>query len=494
MKILSARDVLFIGFTCLYLFLVIQQDLYPFIDLPNHLAEVAVYQNQNVFKDFYIVSDALAPNSFHYYFCSLFDNVSTGNKVYYGFYVMFFLTISYFIIKQVNGNRWFVFLPFLVLFSYSVTFGFTGFTLGIPFVLLIYYMLRIQGLWAKLVIMVTLVLLFYAHLLCLLFALFLIGVYTCIMVFTQKIKKLKLLIGHAWPVIPSLLLVIVWQASSAALQTEESTSQFMVRYYTTDYLPQFYQRAKLLVYENFVLQEGYRGVLIALFFSGTIIAPWLICLSRKTFFKNVFAFFVQYPGEAAFLLVSFFCCFFLPSELPGQGILYQRFSVFMMLGVIFTGSINHRNSTSMKVVWILPVVVLIHFLLWWNYFTAFDKENEKFTPQFLSVVPDGKPMGGVMVNENYRGRPVYIHFPSYRIVWNKQIATTKFIDYRFGSIRRTASFDLLPEYQEWLGEKKRIPERYRSLPYLLLRGLPDNIPDHAREIATAGTWKIYRMN
>ena len=68
------------------------------------------------------------------------------------------------------------------------------------------------------------------------------------------------------------------------------------------------------------------------------------------------------------------------------------------------------------------------------------------------------------------------------------------IDYRFGSIKRVASKEVLPELQEWAGISKLIPEEHKKLKYLLLKGEPSNLPANAVIIAERKDWKILKLN
>jgi hypothetical protein len=138
-------------------------------------------------------------------------------------------------------------------------------------------------------------------------------------------------------------------------------------------------------------------------------------------------------------------------------------------------------------------IVFLHGILWYDYLSKFDNENSSFSASLFDSIPKKKILGGVMVDYKYRGRPVYIHFANYYIVWNHGIATTKVIDYRFGSIKRTASKNILPEYQEWSGTTGLIPDEYKNLDYLLLRGEPKNLPANAIRMTGDRVWQVINV-
>ncbi len=473
-----------------YVLLVAGQRLYPFVDLPFHLAEAVIFKLSEtpVFSKFYAVREGIDPNSFHYLFCSLFENVETGNRYYYMVYAAVLPLVTCLVIFQQGGNWKFSFLSFLFIFNYNVTFGFAGFTLAIPFVLLTFYLLCSKRNWAEIALVLVLIALFYIHVLALLFSLFL-----TVAIRIVQAENISGFFKRIWVVIPVLILFFIWQTH--AFGNEESTLAFLMDYYLNSYWQEFYLRSKIFIYDNFVLAEGLPGILFALLVCFTVFLPIAINFSKYRFsISRIFAFAKQHKESMVFVGVCVICCFFLPNELPGQGILYQRFSVLLFLSIIIAGSLLYKDSIAKFWQVGALLVVLMHGALWYNYLSAFNRENESFNPSLFKKIPEGAPMGSVIIDYKYNGRPVYIHFSNYHIVWSQGIATTKVIDYRFGSIKRIASKETLPEYQEWSGTAGLIPEEYKNLKYLLIKGNPANFPEEAVQLAGDRNWKIVKMN
>lgn len=488
MKI-SAIGLMFVLLVACYVGFFLNQTIFPFVDLPNHLAEAAIYKlsDSGIFNNFYHVSDGIEPNSLHYVFTSLFDDIEKGNKLYYAFYVILLPALSFLLIKRLGGNWEFALLSLLLIFNYNVSFGFAGFTLAIPMALFVFYLLCVSKAWSKMLLAFVLILLFFTHILGLLFCLFLITVFAIASVI--KSKRGKDVISQIWFAIPVLALLFIWYGH--AFKGEQSTLSFLLNYYKKNYFPEFHLRSKIFVFDNFALAEGYRGVIIAFLFSLTIFLPFVLgLLSEKISYLRIKNFYHSNKYASLFLFVCIVCCFCLPSELPGQGILYQRFSVLFLIAIIIVGSILYTRPLNNVHRLVLVIVVFLHGALWYDYLTKFDKENSSFNSSLLGNIPKDKILGGVMVDYKYRGRPVYIHFANYSIIWNHGIATTKVIDYRFGSIKRTASKEVLPEYQEWSGTIGLIPKEYENLKYLLLRGEPKNLPANANRIAGDKIWHI----
>ena len=484
----SIKDILFIVFAGLYLALLASQRLYPFIDLPNHLAEAVVYKNQDVFEGFYRVSERDSTNGFYYHFCSMFSNIETGNKVYYSMYMMLFLMIGYLIIRKWRGNTWFALLLFPLLLNYNVTYGFVGFTLGIPFVLVIYCLLGNKDMMSRVGVAVLLMVLFYIHILCLLFALFL--VVACI--FFEN-PRWNIFLRKIWIVIPATGMIVYWYLSVRAFETGESTLTFLTHYYAEEFLLTYYKRAKIFAFDNLNLFSGTQGLMCGLFFTLVAFLPVLIWGYDHLSLSSVKAFFNQHRSIASLIFVSVICCFFLPDQLPGQPVLYQRFSVFLTFSFVLMGSVLFRDRENKRLTIVFTCIAAIHLLLWFDYFRDFNRINEPFTKEIFTEIPSKEPMGGLITDCDFRGRPVYIHFPSYRIVWNNGIATTSLIDYRFGSVRRDVPFSILPQYQEWAGITYRfIPPEYKDLKYILVKGELEVFPQNAVSVAYSRDWKIIR--
>jgi hypothetical protein len=87
-------------------------------------------------------------------------------------------------------------------------------------------------------------------------------------------------------------------------------------------------------------------------------------------------------------------------------------------------------------------------------------------------------MGAVISENDYRDRPVYIHFPNYHIVWNQGLATTKIIDFRFGVVRRGERGEEIPYYNEWANlEESNSEQLAEDLDYLLVKSGSSAIAD-----------------
>jgi hypothetical protein len=487
---LSPLALIFGLFVVLYVVVFATQRLYPFIDLPNHLAEVAIYKwaNTSVLGKFYSVDGGIHPSSLHYLFCNFFDDIETGNKFYYMLYVLALPCITCLIILKLGGNWRFAFLSLLLVFNYNAVYGFAGFTMAIPIVLLVFYLLCYDAKWANVILAGVLILLFLSHALCLLFSLFLIFVLA-----VWRSKTITDFLARVWFVVPVFVLFVVWQMY--AFKSDHSTSAFLLDYYTNDFIPKFYLRSKIFFFDNFVLFAGVKGVVLAFLFSCVMLLPVFIKIVKQKVSVSAFWIFSkQHKESMAFLFVCFVCCFFLPGELPGQEVLYQRFSVFLFLSIIILGSILHANSVNKYFQSVALAAVFAHMVLWYDYMADFNRENENFNASFFADVPKEEPMASVMIDFNYRGRPVYMHFSNYHILWSKGVVTTMLIDYRFGSIKRVASKQVLPELKQWAGISRLIPEEYKNLKYLLLKGEPTNLPANTVTIAEQRDWKILKLN
>jgi hypothetical protein len=143
----------------------------------------------------------------------------------------------------------------------------------------------------------------------------------------------------------------------------------------------------------------------------------------------------------------------------------------------------------------LLAVCLLHFGLYDDYFTAFDRENEGFAEEIISDIPTDKILVGLIADNLYRGHPMYFHFPNYFIIRKGGIAVSCITKYRFGIIRRKITEDILPVYDELVRDTAYILGNYEKADYLLVRGeLPPvykPLLDSFKLVKSTGKWFIY---
>jgi hypothetical protein len=477
--------------------------LLPFIDLPNHLAEATVYKyakEGTLLGQYYKAVPSYYPNTFHPVFCSLFPSVEAGNKVFYMLYVVLLLLSVYGIIKEVNGNPWYGLLSVIFIYNFNVIGGFTGFTISIPTTLLLFYVILLDvrnERWVyKLGAALLLVLLFLMHAQ---MALFGLAMYGAIMLYRHWGNFKTLFLNVVLVPLPVIAMVVIWWANrAAAAQEQESTASFLLDYYKRFYFPEFLLRFRIAVFDNFSLRAGAPGLAIA---AVLFLLPFLPLLYYKAWKgaqdKNVLKTRLAYP--LVFLAISIGCYLFLPSKLPGQAIIYERFSPLVMLALIITGSVLLKNVQTRGLKYFVIGAVCLYTVLWAEYFYKFNRENREFTPALFSGVPTQAKLGGLVYDYRYRGRYTYLHFPNYVIVWNKGLAATKMIDYRFVVVTRGERGKEIPVYNEWIGRTYTVEKAYDStLSYLLVRGKAPAQPDsnilNATAVRQAGLWGLYKNN
>src|SRR5699024_5792325 len=151
--------------------------------------------------------------------------------------------------------------------------------------------------------------------------------------------------------------------------------------------------------------------------------------------------------------------------------------------------------------WLRHYVVgalIIYMFMWGEYIYSFNQANKGMNKTFFSEIEPGSRISALIYDAAYRGKMVYPHFPNYFIVWNKGIATSKIIDYRFGIIRRKASLEELPYYHAMIGASYAPVEGYDDLEYLLVKGKApvendENLLNFSL-IKEEGHWRLYKNN
>ena len=103
-------------------------------------------------------------------------------------------------------------------------------------------------------------------------------------------------------------------------------------------------------------------------------------------------------------------------------------------------------------------------------------------------------MAGLIYSVSYRGWPVYIHFNSYYMIWNKGITPTSIVGYRFGVVRRKVGRDELPGNLEWI-KKSGYDGRYKGMDYILVRGKiwdeHKKYMEGFRKVKEVDVWALY---
>ena len=381
------------------------------------------------------------------------------------------------LIRKLKGNVWFALLSFLYLYNYSVTWGFTGYTMGIPVLILIlikqYDYIRQPNLRDGILLSFFLILLFCIH--------GLITFFAIAILFTQiiflNIKNPKRMILGSLALIPILVVAGFWLSSRA--ETSGGEGNMLIRYlqyYKQSFLPSLPRRIGFVYWDHSFLQAGKTGLWIGVTFSVGIIVMCTNFLMRPAITIK------DKIKEPAFqflfiiLLVSSVIYCFIPSIANMLYFSYYRFSVFIFLSLILIGSLLVPEKYFKYKSAVFFFIALIHFGLWIDYFTDFQKNNLDFTPDLFPRNTRDKVLAGLMYDSLFRGQPVYMHMPNYFIIWNKGISANQFVEFPTPwVVGRKVGFDRLPSYQEWLWVSKNYRGQYSDVDYLLIRGkVPQN--------------------
>jgi hypothetical protein len=482
---------IFLGAIALHLILILSTRLYPFTDIPNHLAAATIVryigEPSNRFAKYYSVDVFLKPNSFHPILCSLalFPSPEFGNRVYLALYAILLPVSVYLIIRKLGGNPWFSLLSFLLMYNFNVSWGFVGFFFAIPLVLFFCYFFifderGVTGasriLWAA----AFLVFLYFVHLLAALFCLLLLFLAPA-----PDIRRIfRALPGRLLASLPLVVLLAGWWRGELRGYPGPGILQFLSEYYKNAYLESVVHRKSLLLFDNYHLSVGARGYFIALVFSLGIVVPAVILFFRDRLLTGKVRFGITLP----LALGSFLCCLLLPNEIPRQSVLYERFSSLLLIALIIYAGMRAPEKLHRAAVAGIVAISLLHYALWADYFIDFNKENAGFDRAFLRPSGDDRKLAGLVYDYAYRGRGVFIHFPSYYIVWEKGIATSRVAEFRFSSVRKTAGDSAIPRYLEWVGKGIAYDGRYRNMDYLLIRG--GSAPEGFALERAAGKWSL----
>ncbi len=482
--------------------------LYPFTDLPNHLAEAylvrALANPADALHAYYRLNiTALTPNSLHALFCALFPDVEAGNRVFYSLYIVGLFAGALLVLKYGGGDLWAALLASLFLWNYSVMWGFTGYMLGIALLLLDLSLLArfIEQPTVRRALPLALLtlLLFYAHAQAFLLAIAVIGV----AVVARRGFHLKhYLLGLA-TLLPSLIVMGLWIAQSPSFSQEESTTAFLLAYYRHNYLATVPGRfVRLPGNDNLRLAAGTMGGVIGALFvlaviliggallvaavrrwrrSGNARAAMRQALAHWTFFETPARVrTAATPARAArytvlvFFLIALACYFVLPDDLPHHNAIFVRISVLVFLGFSLIIGLMIPPAARRPVRALITIIVLAHAMLWFGYFSRFDLAAEPFRElmwhspwaqeKTLAAMIDADP-----AELYWRAFP---HYQSYQTIWNHGATPTKIVEQRFPLIQ-AQSDRALPRYREWVYTDTNYPrllQEYAAMDLLLVHG------------------------
>ncbi len=479
---------LFLGLVALHVALVLSARLYPFTDLPDHLAAATIARHaddpSSPLSRSFRVESFPKPNTFHLWFCSLpvFPSPEAANRTLFALYAVLFPLSVLLALRKVGGDPRFAFLSFPFLYNFNVSWGFVGFALAVPLVILFSRLFVLDERGASGPARAAgaaafLALLYFVHVLAALFGALLV----LLRLASRRGDFRRGTLASAAAVLPLAFLVLDWWRGESRDYAGTGLAPFLGEYYRNTFAGTFLDRKSFFIFDNYHLFEGVRGYAAAALFSLGAVAPAAAALRSRG--RGA-------PGALSLLAGASLCFFLLPNALPQQSVLYERFSVLLALALILFAASRLPARLPRGAAGAFAALAVLHFLLWAGYFAAFNRENAGFDREFLRPDAGGRKLAGLVLDYKFRGRPTYIHFPSYYIVWEKEVATANLADFRFGSIRRRVSAIELPRYLEWVGKRGGYDGRYRDMDHLLVRG--GAAPEGFELERAAGKWAFYR--
>ncbi len=454
---MKKKDILYLlvcaGILAVYLSNLWRLDLYPFTDLPNHLAEAyllrALSDPASPLHAFYSIQvTPLTTASLHAYFCSLFADVETGNRIFYTAYLLLLPLCMILLVRSAGGNRWVALLSVLFLYNFSMMEGFSTFTLGIALALMdLFLLVRFldrPGLPRAIPLAVIGLVLFYAH--AVIFT-FIFAVSAIVLLSRKGLTARERLLGLAM-LAPACLLTAAWLLGFQSTGNEPSFMSFLASYYRQDYLPSLFSRVTGLLADNKQVATRPFGQILALLFVAPLLAG-AAAFGLRNKFTDLLALEDGSKHTAlVFLGVAGLCYLILPDHLPGWSYFYQRFSVFVFLALVWitSWSIPPRFVRSAQA--LAVGIVILHAGLWFQYFSDFNRLAQPFhSLLYHSDKAAGRTLSALIDDYDFRGYPVFIHYQNYQLIWNRGAVPTAITDYRFRLVQRQPG---LPPYQEWV--------------------------------------------
>lgn len=489
----SAFPVVVIALLAGHLYSYWSTPLIPSTDLPNHLAEAAIFRDiaigAGTLAEYYSTRNLLiTPNVAHIVFCALFEDVETGNAVFHTIAFIGFLLVILLLFKQVSASRWNALLVFPLFYNQNMTSGFVGWMMGIPILLLILYSTLKNPVNRRTTQSVLLAILFLClYILHAQLYLFACGLFFFLSIIDQP-RAWRSKLPQLAPLIPSVLVLVAWSVTAEEFNKHPSNIKFLLQYYTGDFFTSYGDRLKLFLWNDF-------GRIIP-FPDPLAISAILVGLYIIFFFVALFtgrrSTLLSTPSGrrlAVFLGFSAACYFLLPNKIPGQIILYERFSSLVLLGCVLLTAFLLKGRTLTLLRPLMTAVAFVVLFLWMAFLDEYRTFADGFTKEFLRV-PNAQnvTMAAVIPDYHFYAVPATLHYSNYHIIWNRGPATTKLIRYRFGAIR--PGNKKLPMYNERIDGKTNLDalvEHYGGVDYLITYG-----SDAHSAAQRSGLFRLYR--
>ena len=492
----------------------ISLEVFPFTDLPNHLAAATIYRHLDDpatrFAEFYSSHVSLfKPNIAHILFCSVFPSVELGNRVWLLSMLVLLGGATVLFFRTTRAHPALMPLAVLLVCNANLLWGFMGFAFAVPLLLALTVALLhfFRGLSpaAGIAVALLLVVLFYAHVFALLFGFLVVSLAAFL---DGRNSMVRRLVAAAVVMTPALVLFVGWFLSGEEFRGNP-TVEYLLGYYRWHYAGSLFPRAgRLLTNDNIALAASPSMVPLTGIFSFLLLSGLILVLKNRERFRRAEGSGIVF----AFLLAASACYAALPNAIPGVVPVYARFSVIIVCAAFLAAALSLPPGRTGVILGASVLAAGAYLAVWHLYFTDFRDSTRDFTQSFLASAGGGSTVAAAIIRDpEFRGSRPLVHFNNYLIIWNRAVTPTKMAEYRFGAIRAKRGGNPLPEYQEWVSPDADIPgllDRYGSLPVLLYHGEPGGFEREAKEvgagkggvtgeeelqvIARSGRWTVYR--
>ncbi|MCX7832926.1 MAG: hypothetical protein N2490_01790 [Ignavibacteria bacterium] len=480
--------------------LILSIRLLPFIDLPFRLAVATIYKyidNPNyIFSHYYYIPNVFKSNILYTIFVSspIFNDVELGSKVFFVIYIILLPLSVYLLIKYIKGNVWFTLFSFLFIYNHNCHWGFTDYVFSIPVIILGIIFIIIQFKEFKLyyipINFLFILLIFFTHFQA---ALFFLLFYSIISISYFKYNLRFSLLNFFGIFLVLILMYFVYKLDSNDAYID--LKDYLVNYYFHYYPISILKRIQIIfINDNYHWYKEPYGSIVAAIISFVLFLPFIFRILYNKKFKTK----INRSDKAdyiikVFIIISTVLYFILPEDMPGQNIIYQRFSIFIWLGLIALFSkIVMQEKYILRLHTILITTLLLFNLMVFEYFISFNKTCKNFTPEIFNGLKDTDKVYGLFFDPYFRERPIFIHYHNYYTIWNKGISGG-FVDYRFSFIRRKTDLQNLPPHNPWAGNLENYNNEYTHIEYILSRSKDKHINvDNFHIIKEIDEWLLFK--
>ncbi len=429
----------------------------PFVDLPQHLHFAYVLKNFSNYESYFEKRLFPMHNTFHLFFNTFLSNflpLDITNRIYIALIIILTFFSFYYLLKVVNGERFFSLLSLLIAYNYNLFWGFMGIAFAFPLIIFLFALTinLLKGNKKENLIVILLTILFIIIFLChsLTFIYSFLS-YLIILFLDRKSFRLKYLLP---PLITLIFFFIPWQAQ----QFQKEGSELIAQFRENISLKAIYQNL-LDFWERLGIKSDN---LIIFFFKAITLSGIFLLITTPNLLK-------ENKILSIIFLITLAFYFFFPGSYTEAVFLNERFAPLLFLLLVVYLSLKFKKQILKYL--ILAILIINIFDLNIRFF-LFEKYGREFK-RIVNKLEPNKKVVGIFYERRPKpdlfGYDIFLHFPCYYQLEKGGLVGFSFAYIRYSPLIFKENYPL-ERIDEWFPYRSLFPDHYKDYDYLFVTG------------------------